>query len=168
MITARHETVGFNQARLFVNATDSELESGNAGVGETVDDFRAQEAGVRGEIDPEALLRGVIDNFVNKIRTNQRFAPRRGQNAARSFIQPIDGTARCAFLNALEAIVGCLLTIANQLDVLLAQPFTVRLGTKIFVNFVIPFAVSSTSTALNRNPQSNARRSPEGSAKSRS
>lgn len=52
----------------------------------------------------------------------------------------------------LAAIVGCLLTVANQLDVLLAQPFSFRLGTKILFNFVIPFVVSSTSTALNRNP----------------
>ncbi len=50
----------------------------------------------------------------------------------------------------LAAIVGCLLTIANQLDVLLAQPFTVRLGTKILFNFLIPFAVSTTSALINR------------------
>lgn len=31
----------------------------------------------------------------------------------------------------LAAIVGCLLTIANQLDVLLTQPFSIRLGSKI-------------------------------------
>jgi hypothetical protein len=51
----------------------------------------------------------------------------------------------------LAGIVGCLLTIANQMDVLLAQLFSFRLGSKIFFNFLIPFVVSSTSTALNRN-----------------
>ncbi len=50
----------------------------------------------------------------------------------------------------LAVIVGCLLTIANQLDVLLAQPFTFRLGTKIFFNFLIPFVVSTTSVLMNR------------------
>lgn len=50
----------------------------------------------------------------------------------------------------LAAVVGCLLTIANQLDVLLAQPFSLRLGTKIFFNFLIPFVVSSTSALINR------------------
>ncbi len=50
----------------------------------------------------------------------------------------------------LAVIVGCLLTIANQLDVLLAQPFSFRLGTKIFFNFLVPFVVSSTSALLNR------------------
>lgn len=50
----------------------------------------------------------------------------------------------------LAAIVGCLLTIANQLDVLLAQPFSFRLGTKILFNFLIPFVVSSTSAVMNR------------------
>jgi len=51
----------------------------------------------------------------------------------------------------LAVVVGCLLTIANQLDVLLTQPFSFRLGSKIFFNFLIPFVVSSTSTAWNRN-----------------
>lgn len=51
---------------------------------------------------------------------------------------------------SIAAVVGCLLTIANQLDVLLAQPFSFRLGTKIFFNFLIPFLVSSTSALLNR------------------
>jgi hypothetical protein len=40
--------------------------------------------------------------------------------------------------------------MANQLDVLLAQPFSLRLGTKIFFNFLIPFVVSSTSALINR------------------
>ncbi len=50
----------------------------------------------------------------------------------------------------LAAVVGCLLTLANQLDVLLVQSFSFRLGTKILFNFLIPFAVSSTSTLINR------------------
>lgn len=50
----------------------------------------------------------------------------------------------------LAGIVGCLLTVANQLDVLLVQPFTLRLGTKILFNFLIPLAVSSTSALINR------------------
>jgi hypothetical protein len=50
----------------------------------------------------------------------------------------------------LASIVGSLLTIANQLDVLLAQPFSLRLGTKILFNFLMPFAVSSISAVMNR------------------
>jgi hypothetical protein len=50
----------------------------------------------------------------------------------------------------LAAIVGLLLTLANQLDVLLAQPVSFRLGSKIPFNFLIPFAVSSTSAVINR------------------
>lgn len=50
----------------------------------------------------------------------------------------------------LAAIVGWLLTAANQLDVLLRQPFTPRLAAKILFNFLIPFAVSSVSAAMNR------------------
>lgn len=50
----------------------------------------------------------------------------------------------------LAAVVGCLLTISNQLDLLLVQPFSLRMGTKILFNFLIPFAVSSTSALINR------------------
>jgi hypothetical protein len=50
----------------------------------------------------------------------------------------------------LALVVGCFLTLANQLDVMLSQPFTARLGTKVFFNFLIPFAVSSISAAMNR------------------
>ncbi len=55
---------------------------------------------------------------------------------------------RCNCLLAL--VVGCLRTLTNQLDVLLSQPFTALLGLKIVFNFLIPFAVSSTSAVLNR------------------
>lgn len=47
-------------------------------------------------------------------------------------------------------IVGTLLSVANQFDVLLREPMTARTGAKIFFNFVIPFIVSSVSAALNR------------------
>lgn len=50
----------------------------------------------------------------------------------------------------LAAIVGCLLTLVNQMDVLLAQPLSFRLGAKIVLNFLIPFVVSSASAMLNR------------------
>jgi hypothetical protein len=45
-------------------------------------------------------------------------------------------------------VVGCLLTLTNQLDVMLTQPFTARLATKILFNFLIPFLVSSISAAM--------------------
>ena len=50
----------------------------------------------------------------------------------------------------LALIVGTLLSVANQLDVVLREPISVRLGVKICINFVIPFVVSSLSAALNR------------------
>lgn len=47
-------------------------------------------------------------------------------------------------------VVGTLLSAANQWDVVLREPMSARLGAKLFFNFVIPFAVSSVSAALNR------------------
>jgi len=47
-------------------------------------------------------------------------------------------------------ITGSVLSLANQLDVILRGPIDLRLGLKLFFNFLIPFTVSSTSAAINR------------------
>jgi hypothetical protein len=49
--------------------------------------------------------------------------------------------------------VGSLLSLTNQLDVILNRGFTARLVMKIVFNFLIPFCVSSASALLNRNCQ---------------
>jgi len=72
-------------------------------------------------------------------------------------IGAIPGSIRYVFTpdvlwrNSIVAIaVGCLLTLVNQLDVMLSQPFSARLAMKVFFNFLIPFVVSSGSAAINR------------------
>ena len=53
--------------------------------------------------------------------------------------------------NALIAlVVSCLLSLINQLDILISDPFTVLLETKLFLNFLVPFMVSSLPSAINR------------------
>ena len=47
-------------------------------------------------------------------------------------------------------VVGSLLTLTNQVDVLLSGPFTVQLGAKVCINFLIPLVVYSASAAMNR------------------
>ena len=47
-------------------------------------------------------------------------------------------------------VVGCLLSLIKQLDILISDPFTVLLGTKLFLTFLVPFVVSSLSSAINR------------------
>lgn len=47
-------------------------------------------------------------------------------------------------------VVGCVLSLANQLDVVLTSPFTLKLGMKILFNFLVPFVVASVSSAMNR------------------
>ena len=51
-------------------------------------------------------------------------------------------------------IVGCVLSIANQYDLLLRVPLTASLLVKLFFNFLVPFIVSSSSAAVNRPPNS--------------
>ena len=51
---------------------------------------------------------------------------------------------------AVAAIVGLILSLVNQGDVLLREPLTAGIAVKLFSNFLIPFAVSSISAALNR------------------
>ncbi len=47
-------------------------------------------------------------------------------------------------------VVGCVLSVANQFDVILREPLNARLAAKIFMNFVIPFVVASISAVANR------------------
>lgn len=50
----------------------------------------------------------------------------------------------------IAVIVGSLLTLANQYNVILRGPISPKLLVKICFNFVIPFVVSSVSTYANR------------------
>ena len=50
----------------------------------------------------------------------------------------------------IAAVVGCVLSITNQYDVLARGEFNARLWTKLFLNFLIPFTVASVSAAANR------------------
>ena len=54
---------------------------------------------------------------------------------------------------AIALVVGCVLSIANQYDLLLRAPLTASLMMKLFFNFLVPFIVSSTSAAVNRPPR---------------
>ncbi len=47
-------------------------------------------------------------------------------------------------------VVGTILSAANQFDVILRDPISLRLVAKIVFNFLVPFTVSSVSAALNR------------------
>ena len=53
-----------------------------------------------------------------------------------------------SFLIAL--VVGSILSLANQSDVIARGPFTLLLGMKLFFNFLVPFTVSSVSAVMNR------------------
>lgn len=44
-------------------------------------------------------------------------------------------------------VVGTILTLINQLDVLLSLQFSPRLFAKIFLTFLVPYSVSSFSSA---------------------
>ena len=47
-------------------------------------------------------------------------------------------------------VVGCVLSIANQYDLLLRAPLSAGLLVKLFFNFLVPFIVSSISAFVNR------------------
>ncbi|OFW37634.1 MAG: hypothetical protein A3J28_07475 [Acidobacteria bacterium RIFCSPLOWO2_12_FULL_60_22] len=51
----------------------------------------------------------------------------------------------------LAAIVGSLLSLVNQADVLLREQVNARIAVKILFNFLVPFVVASVSALLNRN-----------------
>ena len=51
---------------------------------------------------------------------------------------------------AMALVVGCVLCIANQLDVILREPMNGRIAVKILFNFLVPFVVASVSAGSNR------------------
>jgi len=51
---------------------------------------------------------------------------------------------------AVAAVVGLILSLVNQGDVLLREPLTASIALKLFFNFLVPFVVASVSAALNR------------------
>lgn len=50
----------------------------------------------------------------------------------------------------IAAVVCVVLTAANQYDVLVSEPWTLRFGLKVLFNFVVPLVVSSVSAWFNR------------------
>jgi len=51
---------------------------------------------------------------------------------------------------AVAAVVGLILSLVNQGDVLIREPLTQGIALKLFFNFLVPFVVASVSAALNR------------------
>jgi hypothetical protein len=51
---------------------------------------------------------------------------------------------------SIALVVGCILSIANQYDIILREPMSTRLALKIVMNFCVPFIVASVSAVLNR------------------
>lgn len=70
-----------------------------------------------------------------------------GDSSALRYVLRKDVLRRCGLISL---VVGCVLTAANQYDVLLHGPFTAKLAAKIMINFLVPFVVSSTSATMNR------------------
>lgn len=50
----------------------------------------------------------------------------------------------------IAVVVGCILSGANQYDVIARTTFTAKVGLKIFFNFLVPFIVSSASSGVSR------------------
>ena len=68
-----------------------------------------------------------------------------------SALQFVFSPTVCKRSLTISVVVGTLLSVANQWDVLLRDPIGVGIGIKIFLNFLIPFTVASVSALLNRN-----------------
>ena len=66
-------------------------------------------------------------------------------------LQFVFSSGVCKRSLTIAVVVGTLLSVANQWDVLLRDPIGVGIGIKLFLNFLIPFTVASVSALLNRN-----------------
>ncbi len=100
-----HMLEGLRQARFLFDSIDREIDRGDSGVGEPVDYRRLQQTGIRGQVNPEVLLRGIIDDFVHEIRPQERLSTRRRKHAARSRVQPINRATGDILAHSLHAVV---------------------------------------------------------------
>ncbi len=69
-----HHRLRQSAARHIVPCIDCEIDGRNAGIGDFVDHLRPQQTAIGGQVNPEPLLRGVIDDFVGEVWTQQRLA----------------------------------------------------------------------------------------------
>src|SRR5262249_26591383 len=90
---------------LEIHCIDGEIYDANACITKSVGYIRAQQTAIRGQVDPEASLGGVIRDLVSKIRTQQRLATHHRQHATCGRMKPVDGALRHVFRHALYAVL---------------------------------------------------------------
>src|SRR5579864_7447418 len=96
---------GFGQAWLEIPRVQRKIEYRYAGVAKAVCNVGAEQTPVRGDVDPEAFLRRVINDFMNEFRPQQRLATHQRQDPAAIVVQPVDRTAGHVLGHTLDLIV---------------------------------------------------------------
>ena len=86
-------------------SSNAEIEHRYSGIPQAVRNVGAQQTPIGGDINPEALLGRVVDNFVDKFRPQQRLTTHQRQHPAAVVVQPINRTAGYILGHALNLVV---------------------------------------------------------------
>src|SRR6202007_1233482 len=100
-----HGNDGLGQTGFFVQGIEREVEDSDTGIAEPVCYLGAQQASVGRDIDPESLLRGVVDDLVHEVGAQQGLSAHQRQDAAAIIVQKVDGTTGHVFGHPLHFVV---------------------------------------------------------------
>src|SRR5689334_13639663 len=88
---------GFWQRLPFFHRVDSEIDGRETGVAETIYYIGLHQPAVGRQVDEDVFHRAVVDDLVNELRPQQRFATHQRQHARADRVQPVDRTLRHVF-----------------------------------------------------------------------
>jgi hypothetical protein len=95
----------FGQTGLQIPRIQREVENRYAGIAKAVGEIRLQQTTIGSDVNPEAFLRRVLDNFVNELWAQARLATYQREHTAPVVVQPVDRTPRHVLGHALDFVV---------------------------------------------------------------
>ncbi len=101
----RHHRLRQSSAGHVVPGIDRKIDHANAGIGDLIDHLRPHQPAIGRQINPEALLRRVVDDLVREVGTQQRLATHQRQHAGAGVAQPVDRALGRVLGHAANAVV---------------------------------------------------------------
>src|SRR5687767_15729622 len=89
----------------FFDRIDGDIEGGDPGITKPIDDVGFQEPSIRRQVNEDVLVRGGVDDLVNKLRTQQRLAAHQGQHERANRVNPINRELTNVFRHIYARIV---------------------------------------------------------------
>ena len=96
---------GFGQSGFFINAVHRKINGSETRITKTVDHVGFHQPPIRRQVNDEVFLGSVVNDFVDKLRPQERFASHEGEEPIAEPVQPVDGLSGSLLGHSLNAIV---------------------------------------------------------------